>query len=421
MVWKDINGEKDEGDAEVEGKHFKFYCFIIALIVTVPLLVTIVISIAVNFGRAPLLQEADLSGVVHIPEKPSFSLDAFLSGEFESEIENYFSYHLATRKTQTRFYNQLLYTLLHSSANRDILVGREDYLFEKSYASAYLTELTPERKKDLSSKVTDLARLAALLNERGVPLVVRISPSKAEHYPEYLPISYQRFVKMKHNGEYSANWYQAFCEELRKSDILVYDRYELMEEMKQEGEIVFAKGGTHWTLAPMAEYLNGLMEYIEPTLGCKLGRMVENERVIINGEMGAVEDDDIWKICWNAFNVQPNYPSPHISYSTVPGDGTDVRVFTVGQSFTTLPLRTLYSVPQPIWKETWFSWYNSRVICYPSDFPWGTEIAQQTDDYEHYLEMDIIIIEFLECGAGDAQFAFVDNMLEYLEGSELSV
>lgn len=63
---------------------------------------------------------------------------------------------------------------------------------------------------------------------------------------------------------------------------------------------------------------------------------------------------------------------------------------------------------------------NSRVICYPSDFPWGTEIAQQTDDYEHYLEMDIIIIEFLECGAGDAQFAFVDNMLEYLEGSELS-
>lgn len=35
--------------------------------------------------------------------------------------------------------------------------------------------------------------------------------------------------------------------------------------------------------------------------------------------------------------------------------------------------------------------------------------------------MDIIIIEFLECGAGDAQFAFVDNMLEYLEGSELSV
>ena len=72
----------------------------------------------------------------------------------------------------------------------------------------------------------------------------------------------------------------------------------------------------------MAEYLNGLMEYIEPTLGCKLGRMVENERVIINGEMGAVEDDDIWKICWNAFNVQPSYPSPHISYSTVPGDGT---------------------------------------------------------------------------------------------------
>ena len=277
----------------MEGKHFKFYCFIIALIVTVPLLVTIVNSIAVNFGRAPLLQEADLSGVVHIPEKPSFSLDAFLSGEFESEIENYFSYHLATRKAQTRFYNQLLYTLLHSSANRDILVGREDYLFEKSYASAYLTELTPERRKDLSSKVTDLARLAALLNERGVPLVVRISPSKAEHYPEYLPISYQRFVKMKHNGEYSANWYQAFCEELRKSDILVYDRYELMEEMKQEGEIVFAKGGTHWTLAPMAEYLNGLMEYIEPTLGCKLGRMVENERVIINGEMGAVEDDDI--------------------------------------------------------------------------------------------------------------------------------
>lgn len=401
-------------------KCFKLYCFIIALIVAVPLLATVMNFVTIALCQEPLLRETELNGVTNIPEKPSFSMQSFLSGKFESEVEDYFSYHLVTRKTQTRLYNQLLYTLLHSTANKDILIGQDNYLFEKSYATAYLTELTPKEKEEISNNVVALARLAALLKEQGVPLIVRISPSKAEHYPEYLPTSYRRFVEMKQSGGYDANWYQVFCEELKRNNISVYDRYELIGEMKQEGEIVFAKGGTHWTLAPMAEYLNGLMEYMEPVLGCRLGRMVEKDRSIIIGEMGAEEDDDIWKICWNAFNMPPNYPSPNISYSTIPGDGTDVRVFTVGQSFTTLPLRILYSVPEPIWKETWFSWYNSRVISYPSELSWGTEIAQQTDDYEHYLKMDIILIEFLECGTGDTQFAFVNNMLQYLEENEVS-
>ena len=141
--------------------------------------------------------------------------------------------------------------------------------------------------------------------------------------------------------------------------------------------------------------------------------VIESEEVLI-GQMGTSDDSDIWKICWNAISAEPDYPSPNISFGTVPGD-QPLRVFTVGQSFTTVMLSAIYSAQQPVWDETYFSWYNSRVIQYPSDVPWGTQISEETNDFSAYLDMDVIIIDFMESGDGTTQFAFINNMLRYLD------
>ena len=393
-------------------RYFQIYCFIIALIVTIPLALTI---FQWTSGEQ-VICETELNGVTTIPEKPSLTLESIASGEFLSDFESFFSYNLVTRRTMTRVYNQVLYSLFHATDNETILVGQDGYLFEKAYATSYLEEIPKESEKNvlLQENVEKLEQLYERLDERGIPLIVRISPSKAEHYPEYLPSGYDRFVEMKQNGEYEANWYQRFLEALAGTSIPLYDGYDLMEELKADGKIVFAKGGTHWTLAPIAEYVNGLNELIEQLLGRKTSRMViESEEVLI-GQMGTSDDSDIWKICWNAISAEPDYPSPNISFSTIPGD-EPLRVFTVGQSFTTVMLSAIYSAQQPVWDETYFSWYNSRVIQYPSDVPWGTQISEETNDFSAYLDMDVIIIDFMESGDGSTQFEFVNNMLEYLD------
>lgn len=398
----------------MKSSRFQLYCCAILLIVVTPLLCTAVNYISNKIFHKTIISEQDLHGVVNTPPDLFFSFDAVRSGQFQSDFEKKFAYNLVTRKTQARIYNQILYSLFHTTSNPTITIGKNNYLFETPYATAYFTELSTQHIDGLKENIAKLSKLYKLLKEKNVLLVVRMSPSKAEHYPEYLPSAYDRFLHMKRNGEYKANWYQVFREEITKTDISYYDRYELFNAMKDNGEIVFTKGGTHWSAAPMAEYINGLNSLIERNLGTKLGRMIIENYAVKTGEMGIPSDRDIWDLAWNAFYYPANYPSPHISFSGISGKAP-LRVFTVGQSFTNVLLPILYSVKFPVWEETLFSWYNARVLKFPSDVPWGTQISAKTSDYEKYLGMDVILIDFLECGDGSCQFQFVDNMLNYLE------
>jgi len=372
----------------------------------------------VNFCSARLtkqvvVKERELSGVFSAPEPPDFSIDAVLSGKFQSEVEEYFEYKLVTRKIFTRIYNQVLYSLFRSTDNKEILVGRDMYLFEKAYPSALFFEMDATQKADLEQKVDRLARLNDLLKQRGVTMIVRMSPSKAEYYSEYLPSSYDRFVKMKQNGEYSANWRQVFLDKIQATDIPFYDCHLLLQGLKDQGQVIFTKGGTHWSLAPMEGYINGLNAYMEGFLGKKLGRLEAVDEQVLTGTMGSPDDSDIWNLCWNAVSAEPNFPSPNITYRVIPGDET-IRVFTIGQSFSTGLLRTIYSMDNPVWSETYFSWYDGRVIKYDINTPEGLPISETTEDFAQYLDMDVILIEFLENGTGEKQFEFVDHMLDYL-------
>lgn len=396
---------------------FRVYCFIIVVIVFAPLVGTLAGCVVSQLWPQAFFEERELSGVVVVPAKPSFSIENFADGTFQSGLEEYVEYNLFARRTLTRLYNQLLYTLFHSTDNQEMLVGKENYVYEKAYATAYLTEMTEAEKAALEYNINRLALLSEKLEEQGIPLVIRMSPSKAELYPEYLPSAYDRFVKMKQNGLYHANWYQTFCELIAEKDIPVYDRHDMMVAMKADGEIVFTKGGTHWSLAPMSEYINGLNALLEKVLNRKLGRMIVTDEKNVVGEMGNVNDSDIWDICWNALCVKPNYASPHRTFKSVSVENP-LCVFTIGQSFSTLPLSTIYCVDDPVWDKTYFSWYNSRVIHYTEQNRTGVQISEKTDDYETYLATDVILVEFLENGTGWTQFEFVNNLLEYLEKRE---
>jgi len=401
-----------------EERFRELFCFAIAIIVVTPLMLSVI-----NFSSGRLLgkkiNEPELSGVSTIPPRPVISANALLSGQFQSDFEAYFTYYLPLRKTYTRTYNQVLYSLFRSTDQAGFLVGRSNYIYESAYPDAYLTEVPPGAIPELTKKINELAELNHLLKERGIVLVVRISPSKAQHYPEYLPSGYGRFVEMKQKGQYGLNWYEVFKQEVAKTEIPVYDRYDLFEQMKRDSHIVFTKGGTHWSKYPLAEYINGLNEYIEGQLGKKLGRITVTSAEEKFGQMGIPADRDIWDICWNALSAEPDYLSPNISFGTIPGEFKP-RVFTIGQSFTTVILDPIYNnMENPIWSETLFSWYNSYILRYPNtaNLPWGERIAEKTNEYEKYLNMDVIMIEFLESSAHPpaTQFTFVSNLLDYLK------
>ena len=297
---------------------FTIYCICIATVTLIPLTGMVANYYSIAAIGEPLFLEEELKGVTEMPQRPLFTVGGFLNGSYQADFEKYFTDRLFLRRSMTRVYNQILYTLFHATDNAGILVGKENYLFEKPYATAYLSELLPDQVLSLKENIDKLQELADLLKQRGTPLLIRMSPNKVEYYSEFLPSGYDRYVKMKTSGEYGLNWYQVFCEEIKKTDIMYYDLHDYFLQMKKEGKIVFCKGGTHWSLAPMGEYINGMNQAMEPLVNRELGRMIEQDSSVINGVMGLLDDQDIWDICWNALSVKPDYLSPHISFTTAP-------------------------------------------------------------------------------------------------------
>jgi hypothetical protein len=74
------------------------YCYIILLIIILPLALTLLNFLSSHFFGGFIFRELELSGVSETMKKPSMSLAAIRSGEFQSDFEQYFTYKIASRK-----------------------------------------------------------------------------------------------------------------------------------------------------------------------------------------------------------------------------------------------------------------------------------------------------------------------------------
>ena len=387
----------------------------IALMAISPITLTMINAIYSSIFNRELIIEQNMKGAIKDYSFPKISFLNFMNCSWQKQLDKYIDSHLVTKKSLHRVYNQMLYTLFYTTSNPNIIIGKDGYIFEKNYATALLCELNEFQKDELKNKISVIKRLSDALKSRNKILIVRISPSKAEYYSEYLPSTYKRFVDIKKRGGYKPNWYQVFMELIKDTDVIVYDRHELYEKLKQSGEIVFTKGGTHWSLVPMADYINGLNDIIHNNSGKSIPKIEEVSKYSSDTVMGSPDDDDILNLAFDCFHICYDNISPNISYKSTHGDRS-ISVFSVGQSFSTQILTTIFSrFESPIWRSALFSWYNSRIIEYSGKCPLGKESLLSTNDYQTFLNNDVIIIEFLESGGGEAQFTFAQSMLDFLE------
>jgi len=72
----------------------------------------------------------------------------------------------------------------------------------------------------------------------GVPLLIVVSPNKAEIYEDKLPRGWPQ-------DEVSQN-FEDFLSQTKADGIDVIDSTPILKRLRAKGESVFAKGGTHW-------------------------------------------------------------------------------------------------------------------------------------------------------------------------------
>ena len=152
-------------------------------------------------GFMPMLQgwlhifpTKPLNGVTVATEKPKFDLDGYRSGTYAKQAEAYTSQHIGFREPIIRFYNQYLWDLYHKTYAKDVVGGKQGWLYyPQSVRDYYGQELlrwhpsTDEAKEKFDQEVKYLNWARNILRENGVELLVFMAPEKSFLYPEFLP------------------------------------------------------------------------------------------------------------------------------------------------------------------------------------------------------------------------------------------
>jgi hypothetical protein len=83
--------------------------------------------------------------------------------------------------------------LLHTSPTRDVVLGREGWLYFDRYNDGIslmdFCGLVPFRESELEMIVEKITKINRFCEERGILLKIVVAPNKHTIYPEFLPLN----------------------------------------------------------------------------------------------------------------------------------------------------------------------------------------------------------------------------------------
>lgn len=200
----------------------------------------------------PVLQQFDsyfaLSGVSETVEFPIITLNGIFDGSFQEAVNTYYSKHIPGRNLMIRLRNQVIFSLFAKSPNENIVIGKNNVLFEKEYVLKYKKIYPPVTKEFTEDLCIKLTAIQEKLAQRGKEMYIFITPTKVRYYEEYVPDRYtlaQYFVNEPGN-------YEMFTETLKEYPLIVYDSISYINQQEQNQSFpssypLYYKTGSHWS------------------------------------------------------------------------------------------------------------------------------------------------------------------------------
>lgn len=251
-------------------------------------------------------------------------MSSWMSGEFQTSFEDWLGDHIGFRGTFVRIYNQLEFSLFSISHAKDVVVGRESYLFEQRYIDAHLG-IDKTNDKYLDDKLRKTKFVKDTLESIGVKLLVVVAPSKGDFYPEYIPESKLKQARNTTN-------YQYMTEHFRENSIAYIDFNRWFLERKSSSEFpLITKCGIHWSDYGAALAADMLISHLEQAL------QIDMPELIIKGIRETTTPTDVDYDLGHLLNIFSSIPQgvlgyPEIEYHTG-STKTKPKIIVIGDSF----------------------------------------------------------------------------------------
>jgi hypothetical protein len=128
-----------------------------------------------------------------LAEVPKFPMTSDALKTFPRKFEAYYNDHFRLRDAFIRGHNRLKIKLLKESPQRDVLMGRDGWLFfRRNNLLEDFFALEPFTEGDLSGLQHLLEAKRDWLSSQGIPYFLVVAPNKQSIYPEQMPQTYYR-------------------------------------------------------------------------------------------------------------------------------------------------------------------------------------------------------------------------------------
>ncbi|CAK8721303.1 hypothetical protein KKHLCK_10550 [Candidatus Electrothrix laxa] len=327
-----------------------------------------------------------------------FSSRDWLTGKYRRHFTQWFVKKNGFRNFFIRLDNQINFSFFRESKayGDSIVVGKDNWLFEKSYIKEMNGE-QPVNINRMESKISRLKQLQNILESRGIYFLLVIAPSKATIYNEFIA---QRHIKM-HPVRETGN-YIKIKNLLDSNGINYLDGHSFFLQNKKDAPYdLFVKGGTHWSYYGASLFSKDLISKIQKDTNLPLGTLSYQDIKADYNPQGT--DRDLAELL-NVFNDKAtrSLTGHPVMRVTFPEDSIRPNVLLVGDSF----MHTVNKYTDKIFGIRDFYYYFKQNI--PE--PWDNErrhIAQKERLKKLILSKEIIIIENNEANLRQLGFGFI--------------
>ncbi len=351
-----------------------------------------------------------LGGVSFLTPKPELTFDNYRTATFQTQSESYLKENMGFRQPLIRFYNQFLFDVFRKTYNKDIIIGKDGWLYFIQHVNDYYgTEMYRwYDSKEEACEAYDLEalrmwKLRGVLKDYGNDFLVFMAPQKGFLYPEHLPNRKFDTTTVNAREYYSAKFDEygiPYVEmtkwfiDMKKADTLPYS--------------LFPQTGAHWCFSA-ALATDSLFRFMGDLKGIALPQLQYGPYHESTSKESMESDYDI-ELLANLVRPLPHpYDRLYEAGITAVSDETTSRpnALFIGTSFL---MRMYYFVPfDDMFSHSEYWYYNSTVY-YGKKYRSMTHVSE-LDILQELLDADYVVW-FTE---GDqmckASFGFVESAL----------
>lgn len=205
-----------------------------------------------------IIESGKLAGDVRLARDTTFSIRDWMNGSYQQQKEAYLNDSTGFRPDLVRLNNELDYRLFRKLHARDVVIGKNGYLYEGGYIRAYNGE-DFLGNAEISSRLSKLRYIQDTLAKAGKFFAFVLVPSKGRYYPEYFPAG------MYHPTD-STN-YTVMRNKCAAMGINYLDLNGYFLSLKASTpHPLFSKQGIHWTYYGSDFGADSLNHYLEKSM-----------------------------------------------------------------------------------------------------------------------------------------------------------